>query len=71
MKTFLEVLTWIEWLSAGIGAVLVLLGIIAKILYRNFLGVTSFVNYFLVANSFFLMAIMLFLFIHFGQYKKE
>jgi len=70
MKALIKVLNWIEWISAVIGVVFILLGFISAIFGRFNPGVES-VNFFHAANSFFLLAIVLFLFIHLGQYKKE
>jgi hypothetical protein len=70
MKTLLKVLNWIEWISAVIGVVFIILGSIASVFNIHIIANKP-VNYFLVANSFFLMTIVLFLFIHLGQFKKE
>lgn len=70
MKALIKVLNWIEWFSAVIGVVFILLGLISAI-FGRFRPNTESVNYFHAANSFFLLAIVLFLFIHLGQYKKE
>jgi uncharacterized membrane protein len=70
MKTLIKVLNWIEWISAVIGVVLILLGFIS-IVFGRIRPNTESVNYFHAANSFFLLAIVLFLFIHLGQFKKE
>jgi len=70
MKALIKVLNWVEWISAVVGVVFVLLGLISAI-FGRFRPDTESVNYFHAANSFFLLAIVLFLFIHLGQYKKE
>jgi amino acid transporter len=67
---FVKTLNWIEWISAVIGLVFVLLGLI-QLIFGKFIQGTELINYFHAANSFFLMAIVLFLFIHLGQHKKE
>ncbi len=71
MKTLVKVLNWIEWISAGLGIVFIVLGLIQIVISRRFSPSIEIVNYFHVANSFFLLAIVLFLFIHLGQFKKE
>jgi amino acid transporter len=71
MKALLKVLNWCEWISAVFGVVFILLGLIQGVFSKQFVGGAEIVNYFHVANSFFLLAIVLFLFIHFGQFKKE
>jgi hypothetical protein len=48
----------------------IILGLIQVVTGRLF-GDTEIVNCFHAANSFFLLAIVLFLFIHLGQFKKE
>jgi len=70
-KWFLNVLNWTEWISVGIGLLFLLLALIQSILTCRFFAGTEIVNYFHAASSFFLLAIILFLFIHFGQFKKE
>ncbi len=71
MKTLVKVLNWIEWISTGIGIVFIILGLIQIVISSRFSPSIEIVNYFHVANSFFLLAIVLFLFIHLGQFKKE
>jgi len=70
MKALLKVLNWLEWISAGVGSILILLGIIQVVIGR-LRPQTEIINYFNMANSFFLFTIVVFLFIHLGQYKKE
>jgi hypothetical protein len=68
----MKALNWIAWISAGIGVVLMLLGGISGLIAKNILpGVTHIVNYFLIADSFFLITIALFVFIYRCQCKKE
>ena len=66
----MKALDWIAWISGGIGLVFVLIGLI-QLIFGKFIQGTELINYFHAANSFFLMAIVLFLFIHLGQHKKE
>jgi len=71
MKTLVKFLNWAEWISVGIALLFLLLALIQSTLTGRFSADTEIVNYFHAANSFFLLAIILFLFIHFGQFKKE
>ena len=72
MKTLVKILNWIEWISAGIGVLFLLLVPISYFFNGgNAIIGLHLVNYFCAANSFFLLTIVLFLFIHLGQYKKE
>ncbi len=69
-KWFIEELNWLEWISAGIGVIFLLLGAISLIIGRVIVA-HHFTNLLLSSCSFFLLTIVLFLFIHFGQFKKE
>jgi len=71
MKALVRVLNWIEWISAGVGVVFIVLGLIQVVFRFRLSEGAEIVNYFHVANSFFLLSVVLFLFIHLGQYKKE
>lgn len=71
MKALVRVLNWIEWISAGVGVVFIVLGLIQVVFRLRLSEGAEIVNYFHVANSFFLLSVVLFLFIHMGQYKKE
>ena len=71
MKALVKVLNWIEWISAGIGVIFIILGLIQIVFKFRLQSSAEIVNYFHFANSFFLLAIVLFLFIHLGQFKKE
>jgi hypothetical protein len=68
---FVKALNWIEWISALVGLLFVLLALIQATFTGRFSADTEIINYFHAANSFFLMAILLFLFIHLGQHKME
>jgi hypothetical protein len=70
MKALIKALNWLEWISAVIGVVFIILGLI-QVVFGRLRPSTEIINYFHIANSFFLMAIVLFLFIHLGQFKKE
>jgi hypothetical protein len=66
----MKTLKLIAWISSAIGVLLMLVGFISAILGTLFKGV-EIVNYFHVANSFFLISIALFLYFHSGLHKKE
>lgn len=57
----MKALNWIGWASAGIGVVLIILGVISGIIGRRVLPIQHAVNYFHMANSFFLAAVVSFL----------
>ncbi|OFY62697.1 MAG: hypothetical protein A2V64_06510 [Bacteroidetes bacterium RBG_13_43_22] len=57
----MKALNWIGWISAGIGAIIVLLAGISIVMGKNILGFSHVVNYFHAANSFFLLTIALFI----------
>jgi hypothetical protein len=58
----MKALNLIGWTSAGIGAIIVLLGIISGLTGKSILPpVNHVINYFHVANSFFLLTIALFI----------
>jgi hypothetical protein len=57
----MKALNWIGWISSGIGVIFVLLGAI-QLVFGQFLPGSHLVNYFLVADSFFLLTIVLFIF---------
>ena len=69
----MKALKWIAAGSAGIGVILMSLSVFSLLLPpgKLILGFEHRVNYFDVANSFFLLAIVLFLATHFGHFKKE
>jgi Na+/alanine symporter len=70
MKALIKALNWLEWISAVIGVVLLLFALISIIVGHSIVG-ESIPSFFHAANSCFLLTIVLFLFIHLGQYKKE
>lgn len=73
MKTFVKTLVRLTaWIAAGIGAVIVLLGMISWIIDWSILPVDSIINYFLVANCFFLITIIVIVYrIYTSIDKKE
>jgi hypothetical protein len=56
----MKALNWIAWISLGIGLVITLIGVTSIIPATNIFGVHHSINVFLVANSFFLLTIALF-----------
>lgn len=66
----MKVLNWIGWASAGMGVVFVISGII-QVVFGRLRPNTEIINYFHVANSFFLLTIALFIFLYRCECKKE
>jgi hypothetical protein len=66
----MKALNWIAWTSSGIGVVFMVLGFISA-LFGRFNSGTESVNFFHVANSFFLITIILFVYLIKCQGKKE
>jgi hypothetical protein len=66
----MKALNWIAWTSSGIGVVFMLLGFISALIGRFNSGTES-VNFFHVANSFFLISIVLFVYLIKCQGNKE
>jgi hypothetical protein len=60
----MKTLKWIGWFSAGIGAIIILAALISLVAEKNIFGFGHVVNYFQAANSFFLMAIALFIVVY-------
>ena len=68
----MKALNWIAWISAGIGVVIILLGLISGLIGWSGLPIVEHrVNFFLIADSFFLITIALFVFLFRCQCKKE
>lgn len=66
----LKALHWLELISALAGFFLLALGVVSIIIDRP-IWATDITSFFHAASSFFLMAVVLFLFLHFGQLKKN
>jgi hypothetical protein len=66
----MKALKWIAYISADIGAIMILLAAIRLIFHIHIFG-EHIINFFQAANSFFLMTIVIFLYIHLDQHKKE
>ncbi len=67
----MKVLKWISYISAGIGAILILIGVISALTLKHRLDAIYIASYFLGANSFLLITTVIFLFIHLDHHKKE
>lgn len=65
----MKALNWIAVISVAIGALFILTGILSGILGINFMGSYT-INFFLAADSFFLLAIALFFFVLLKQRSK-
>jgi hypothetical protein len=65
----MKALTWIAWISAGIGVVFLLLAPISIIAGKTIIG-SHIINFFHAANSFFLFTIALFIFLYRCECKK-
>ena len=59
----MKALKWLAYISAGIGLLLVILGSVAAVFHLHILQVRYMTSYFQGANSFFLIAIVVFLYI--------
>jgi hypothetical protein len=66
----MKTLNLIAWISASIGLVLVILGLISGTFGRLIFKSVESIYYIHTANSFFLITIVLFLFLHLDQHKK-
>ncbi len=67
----MKALKWIAYISAGLGAVLILTGVFSAITLKHKLDAIYIASYFLGANSFLLVTTVILLFIHSNQHKKE
>ena len=67
----MKTLKWIAYLSSGIGLLLVLLGSISAVFHIHILQVNYMPSYFQGANSFFLITIVIFLYLHLCKIKPE
>jgi DMSO/TMAO reductase YedYZ heme-binding membrane subunit len=67
----MKTLNFIGWSSGCIGVVIVLLGIISGIIGKNILPINHVLNYFNVANSFFLITIALFIVVNRCECNKK
>ncbi len=67
----MKALNWIAWISAGIGVIFLMLAPISLLFNGgNAIIGLHIVNFFHAANSFFLLAVMLFVFLYRCECKK-
>jgi hypothetical protein len=66
----MKVLKWIAYILAVTGAILILAGIISALTNKHNLQYVYTVSYLLVGNSFLLITIVIFLFIHHKQHER-
>jgi len=59
----MKTIKWLAYISASIGLLLVILGTVAAVFHLHILQVRYMTSYFQGANSFFLIAIVVFLYI--------
>ncbi|MCX6260716.1 MAG: hypothetical protein NTY95_07755 [Bacteroidia bacterium] len=67
----MKALKWIAYISAGIGAIFILIGVISALTLKHKLQAIYIASYFLGANSFLLITTVILLFIHLNHHKKE
>jgi hypothetical protein len=67
IKTF----KWIAYVSAGIGTILLLTGVISALTFKHKLEAIYIACYFLAANSFLLITTVILLFIHLQHHNKK
>jgi len=67
----MKVIKWIAYISGSIGVILILIGVISVLTLKHRLDAIYIASYFLGANSFLLITIVIFNFIHLNHHKKE
>jgi hypothetical protein len=67
----MKVLKWIAYISAGIGLMLILIGVFSVLTLKHRLDAIYIASYFLGANSFLLITTVILLFVHSSHHKKE
>jgi hypothetical protein len=67
----MKVLRWIAYILAVIGVILILTGMVSGLTNKHNLQYIYTASLFLVGNSFLIITIAIFLFIHLDQHKKE
>ena len=67
----MKALKWIAYISGGVGVILILIGVISVLTLKHRLDAIYIASYFLGANSFLLITIVIFNFIHLNHHKKE
>jgi predicted anti-sigma-YlaC factor YlaD len=67
----MKVLNLIGWISGGIGVILIFLGTISGLIGKTILSINHAANYFLMANSFLLVAVALFIVVNRCECNKK
>jgi hypothetical protein len=65
----MKALNWIAWISAGAGVVFIIIGLI-QLLTGRWSSETEIINFFHAANSFLLLAVVLFVYLYRCECKK-
>lgn len=66
----MKTLKWIAYISAVIGLLMVALGSVSAVFHIRLLQVNYMSSYFLGANSFFLITVIIFLYMYLAENKK-
>jgi hypothetical protein len=67
----MKTLNLIGWISICCGILMILLGIVSGLINKNIMPINHVVNYFHVANSFFLITIALFIVVNKCECNKK
>lgn len=67
----MKVLKWIAYISAGMGAILIFFGVFSALTLKHKLDAVYIASYFLGANTFMLITIVILLSVHLYQHKKD
>lgn len=65
----MKALKWIGYASAAIGLLLVILGSVSAVFHLQMLQVNYISSYFIGANCFFLITVVILLVMHLGEHK--
>ena len=66
----MKTLKWIAYISAVIGLILVVLGSVSAVFHIRLMQVNYMSSYFMGANSFFLITVIIFLYTYLAENKK-
>jgi hypothetical protein len=66
----MKILKWIAIAMAIIGLLLIIVGIVSALTNKHILQYGYTASYFLAGNSFLLISLVIFHFIHLGEHKK-
>jgi len=67
----MKVLKYISYIFAGIGAILIFIGVFSALTLKHRLDAIYIASYFLGANCFLLITTVILLYIHLSHHKKE